>query len=211
MTEELLRAGGEKKANAPFLYRRRPIRRPMLRGWLILVVVLRRHPVIGAVQLRLEDGGTGVRPAGAGPDHHRRLRPADAEDLQPAPFQQTVDGALTLKREWDGHFYADIQINGTSIRMLVDTGATTIALSRDDARRAGLGISIGMPNVVGRGASGDVKGEYVTLDRVSLGGESASARCRRSSSTAARSRCSARASSSKFASVEIKGDTMVLR
>ena len=59
---------------------------------------------------------------------------------------QSASGGLTLKREPDGHFYADTLINGASIRMLVDTGASGIALSRDDARRAGIGISIGMPN-----------------------------------------------------------------
>ena len=40
--------------------------------------------------------------------------------------------------------------------MLVDTGATGIAL-KPLAPAAGIGISIGMPNVVGRGASGDVR------------------------------------------------------
>jgi aspartyl protease family protein len=134
----------------------------------------------------------------------------DAEGSGGPMYQQTGSGALTLKREWDGHFYADTQVNGTSIRMLVDTGATTIALSREDARRAGLGISIGMPNVVGRGASGDVKGEYVTLDRISLGGESAT-KVPAIVLDGGEKSLLGQSFLSKFASVEIKGDTMVLR
>jgi len=124
--------------------------------------------------------------------------------------QQMTGRGLILKREWDGHFYADTQINGTTIRMLVDTGATGIALSRDDARRAGIGISIGMPGVVGKGADGDVHGEIVTLDRVSLGGESAEGMPAIVLDGGDRSLLG-QAFLSKFASVEMRGDTMILR
>lgn len=119
-------------------------------------------------------------------------------------------GALALQRQADGHFYADVQINGSTFRMLVDTGASGLALTRDDARRAGIGISIGMPSVVGRGAGGDVKGEYVTLGRVSLGGESASAVPAVVLDGGGQSLLG-QSFLSRFASVEIKGDTMVLR
>ena len=80
-----------------------------------------------------------------------------------------LDGAVELNREPDGHFYADVQVNGATLHMMVDTGATQIALSREDARSAGIATSIGMPEVVGRGADGDVHGEVTKLERVSLG------------------------------------------
>ncbi len=80
-----------------------------------------------------------------------------------------LDGSIQLDRQPDGHFYADVRINGNMVHMLVDTGATQIALSRDDARTAGLAPSIGMSDVVGEGADGAVRGEYVRLDRVELG------------------------------------------
>lgn len=119
-------------------------------------------------------------------------------------------GALVLQREPDGHFYADAQINGTTIRMLVDTGATAIALSRDDARRAGVGVSIGMPNIVGQGASGEVRGEFVTLGNVSLGGESAQ-EVPAIVLDGGRKSLLGQSFLARFASVEIKGDRMVLR
>src|SRR4051812_25092338 len=75
--------------------------------------------------------------------------PANAEPQPLEAAEQTIGSAFVLQREWDGHFYAEPEINGTAIRMLVDTGATGIALSRDDARRAGIGISLGMPEVIG--------------------------------------------------------------
>lgn len=79
------------------------------------------------------------------------------------------DGSVELQRADDGHFYADVRINGAPVHMLVDTGSSGIALSRQDASAAGLASSIGMPNVVGHGADGDVHGEWVKLADVELG------------------------------------------
>ena len=77
--------------------------------------------------------------------------------------------ALELQRSDERPFLCRRRINGTQVHMLIDTGATGIALSRDDARTAGIATSIGMNDVVGEGADGTVHGEYVTIDRMSLG------------------------------------------
>jgi aspartyl protease family protein len=146
---------------------------------------------------------------GSGVERTIEVRTADdPRDREPESFQQASGNGLTLHREWDGHFYADTQINGTSIRMLVDTGASGIALSRDDARRAGIGISIGMPNVVAQGAGGDVKGELVTIDRIALGGETAESVPAVVLDGGHKSLLG-QSFLAKFASVEIRGDTMV--
>lgn len=139
-----------------------------------------------------------------------RVLAAGGEAADFASLETPPAGALVLRREPDGHFYADTQINGATIRMLVDTGATAIALTRDDARRAGIGVSIGMPNVIGQGANGEVKGEFVTLDRVSLGGESAQAVPAVVLDGGQKSLLG-QSFLSQFGSVEIKGDKMVLR
>lgn len=77
--------------------------------------------------------------------------------------------AIVLDRRSDGHFYADVDINGSTIEMLVDTGASGIALSENDARRAGIATSIGMREEVGEGAGGTVYGDVVQIGRVRLG------------------------------------------
>ena len=79
-------------------------------------------------------------------------------------------GSHTLNREYDGHFYASARVNGTSMRMMVDTGASVIALTGSDARAAGLNWSAGEVHPIGRGASGDVYGVVRTLDVVDIGG-----------------------------------------
>ncbi len=78
-------------------------------------------------------------------------------------------GEMVLDRGSDGHFYADVEINGTPVHMLVDTGASGVALSRDAARSAGIATSIGMNEVIGEGAGGAVHGEQVRIDRMRLG------------------------------------------
>ncbi len=55
---------------------------------------------------------------------------------------------------------------------MIDTGASGVALSTEDARRVGLPFFSSEFSPVGRGASGEVRGKIVTLDRVTLGGKS---------------------------------------
>ncbi|MEO0683322.1 MAG: TIGR02281 family clan AA aspartic protease, partial [Pseudomonadota bacterium] len=58
--------------------------------------------------------------------------------LNPAAPIALSDGSLELRRETDGHFHIDAEVNGAAVRFLVDTGATSTVLTRDDARRVGL-------------------------------------------------------------------------
>src|SRR3954470_19992675 len=120
------------------------------------------------------------------------------------------EGAVELQRQPDGHFYADVRINGNFVHMLVDTGATNIALSRDDARTAGLATSIGMPDVVGEGADGAVHGESARLDRVELGPLEAQGLDAIVLNGGQQSLLG-QSFLSRFSSIEIHGDKMVLR
>jgi aspartyl protease family protein len=138
---------------------------------------------------------------------------AAAAQHQPAAAARAVnrlDGSIALDRNADGHFYADVRINGNSVHMLVDTGASAIALSREDARTAGLAPSIGMPDVVGEGADGAVRGEYVRLDRVELGPLTAEGLDAVVLNSGQQSLLG-QSFLSKFRTVQIEGDQMVLR
>ena len=129
---------------------------------------------------------------------------------QNSPQFSSQDGALELQRSSDGHFYADVRINGTYVHMLVDTGASVIALSRNDARSAAIATSIGMNDVVGRGADGEVHGEVVRLDNVELGPLSAQGLDAIILNNGEQSLLG-QSFLSRFASVEIEGDRMILR
>jgi aspartyl protease family protein len=125
------------------------------------------------------------------------------------PTVVTTDGTVELDRNDDGHFYADVQINGSRIHMLVDTGASAIALSRDDARSVGIATSIGMNDVVGEGADGDVHGEFVKIDRMELGPKTVEGLDAVVLNEGEQSLLG-QSFLAKFDSVEIHGDKMVL-
>ena len=127
-----------------------------------------------------------------------------------APQFTNGEGTVELQRSGDGHFYADVRINGSNVHMLVDTGATSIALSREDARTAGLATSIGMPDVVGEGADGEVHGEFAKLDRVELGPLSVEG-LDAVVLNAGEQSLLGQSFLSKFKKVEISGDRMLLQ
>jgi aspartyl protease family protein len=76
---------------------------------------------------------------------------------------------MVIQRQPNGHFYVDGTVNGQPVRFLVDTGATTVALTAEDAAHAGLQFSPAEFRQIGYGASGPVMGKQVTLDSVALG------------------------------------------
>jgi aspartyl protease family protein len=126
--------------------------------------------------------------------------------------QSTADGSgtITLNRSFDGHFYADAQVNGATVHFLIDTGATGIALNTDDARRAGLAFDSNQAEVIGSGASGAVLGHFVELNRVQLGLKSVSNTPAVILEGGDRSLLG-QTFLAQFGSVEIRGNTMVLR
>ena len=82
----------------------------------------------------------------------------------PAPPSQSA----TLTADPRGHFVVDGQINGGPVRFLVDTGATTIALSSGDATRLGIDYRKGLPGMMGT-ANGMATAYALKLDTVRVG------------------------------------------
>lgn len=85
--------------------------------------------------------------------------------------QQEVKGEeVRIRMSPDGHFWAQVAINGVERRMLVDSGATVTALSQRTAELASIDRSAGLLPVMMRTANGIVQAETGTVDRLSLGG-----------------------------------------
>jgi len=91
--------------------------------------------------------------------------PADAATAGEAR-RETV-----LEREGNGHFYTYAEVNGDPVRFVVDTGASLVALTTKDARRLGIPFSPAEFDYVGEGASGPVRGKFVTVDSVEIDGK----------------------------------------
>lgn len=79
------------------------------------------------------------------------------------------DRTVALRRGEDGHFHATLAINGESVRFLVDTGATQMVLSQQDARRLGIDLSRLVFSVPSVTANGRIFSAPVTLREVRLG------------------------------------------
>ena len=86
-------------------------------------------------------------------------------DTQPSGWGSEV----ALDRRGDGHFYADVVVDGTRTNMLVDTGASVIALTGEDAMALGLTWDSSRVEPVAQGANGAVFGVRTSLPRVSVG------------------------------------------
>jgi aspartyl protease family protein len=79
------------------------------------------------------------------------------------------DGEMVLDRESDGHFYATVRVDGGDYRMLVDTGASMVALTGEDAQNMGLSWDPNGLAPVARGVGGTVMGVPVKLDDIAVG------------------------------------------
>ncbi len=98
----------------------------------------------------------------------RPAAPAATPATEPAKAQAlNAFGAVTLARAPDSHFYAEAEVNGASVRFLVDTGATSVVLTGEDARRAGIGAGDYSARAVGAG--GEIRLMPVQVSRLSLG------------------------------------------
>jgi aspartyl protease family protein len=58
--------------------------------------------------------------------------------MKPKPLVITAQGDLRIPRHRDGHFYVIGTVNGKPLTMMVDTGASSVAVSEEFARSAGL-------------------------------------------------------------------------
>jgi len=75
----------------------------------------------------------------------------------------------TLTAGAGGHFFTTARINDRDITVLVDTGASAVVLSLEDARRAGINPAMKDFTVPVTTANGQVMAAAVTLRRVAIG------------------------------------------
>lgn len=87
-----------------------------------------------------------------------------------APRQNiAVSGEIEVPRQVDGHYHMRLGINGTPVDFIVDTGATDLVLSREDAQRVGFDPDSLAYTGRAQTANGTVAMARVVLDEVALG------------------------------------------
>ncbi|MFW8636130.1 retropepsin-like aspartic protease family protein [Cribrihabitans pelagius] len=92
------------------------------------------------------------------------------QTVRPQQSVLTEAGRVEVPRAGDGHYYLTLQVNGTPVEFLVDTGASEVVLNGADAERAG--IDTESLAYLGRAqtANGEVRTASVWVDEISLGG-----------------------------------------
>jgi len=116
--------------------------------------------------LRLEiEGDASARPAsdepGATPDEDA---PSEGRSASRATLGRTVE----LKAGAHGHFYSRVHVNGRAVQAMVDTGASIVALTFEDARNAGIHVRDGDYTHRVSTANGVARVAIVTLDSVAI-------------------------------------------
>ena len=137
------------------------------------IVIIAIGVVIGAVMpapRKSVPAGAAPSLAGATPS------PAGATPIPAGtPRDSEMPRETVLARSDAGHFLAVADVNRMSVRFVVDTGADTVALTVEDAERAGVRFDRAQFQMVGQGAGGPVMGQVVTIDEITLDGKRATA------------------------------------
>ena len=86
--------------------------------------------------------------------------------------QQTVfaeENSIVVPRQADGHYHINTEVNGAPVRFVVDTGATALVLTKQDAQSAGIDPDDLAYTGRATTANGVVRTAPVRLDTLTLG------------------------------------------
>ena len=143
---------------------------PAIIGGVILLFVLMRLPFIGKAIRTLFSLALitvlAVVLLQRAPYDPMLSRVADALRLD---GQEVVGDEVRIPMSANGHFMANVTINGVRRRMLIDSGATVTALSVRTASEAGLEPDAGLLPVVLQTANGATQAQATTIGEMRLG------------------------------------------
>ena len=84
-------------------------------------------------------------------------------------YQVEGERSVRIRRRPDGHFVAKTQVNGVSLNMLIDTGASTVVLKPADAQKLGIDVDKLRYSVPVQTANGTTYAAHVRLRNLTLG------------------------------------------
>ncbi|MCJ9428862.1 retropepsin-like aspartic protease family protein [Kordiimonas marina] len=89
--------------------------------------------------------------------------------LDPSGVTEGEQGLMLVHRALDGHFWLRADFNGVPVRLMVDTGASNIVLSPEDAKRIGIDPSTLHFDAVAGTANGTVRFARTTVRIMKIG------------------------------------------
>jgi aspartyl protease family protein len=124
-------------------------------AWVAIAAVL-----VGVYSFKEELTGVAYRLAG------ELSPPGSAIAVETSPAGER---AVRIRRRMDGHFGANVTVDGTSLSMLVDTGASTVVLRQGDAKRLGIDTTTLRYSVPVQTANGLAYAAPVRLRNLTIG------------------------------------------
>ena len=101
----------------------------------------------------------------------RRAEPAVSAPVAiPVSLPDPTAGAASVTKSGDGHFWAEGEVNGQRVRFLVDTGATAVALTAEDAQRLGFNPHLLDYDMTVATANGQARAAQIKLASVAVAG-----------------------------------------
>ena len=83
---------------------------------------------------------------------------------------QSVRGEeITIRRQDDGHYWLQLDVNGKPVRFMIDSGATTTAVNADTARETGIEVDTNGYPVFLNTANGRVTAQRGIIRSVKIG------------------------------------------
>ncbi len=90
-------------------------------------------------------------------------------NIAPSLAQNNGNGTVTIYAGQNGHFTVNALVNGANVQFLLDTGASEVVLTPQDAKNAGIDISNLAFSSIVQTANGNTSTAPVTLDQVQVG------------------------------------------
>ena len=89
--------------------------------------------------------------------------------ISPTQGMSHEDGSVSFPAGPDGHFYVQARVNGNRVTFMVDTGASDIVLTPNDARRVGFDPADLKFDQLAQTANGTVTGAAIRIDNFTVG------------------------------------------
>ena len=91
-------------------------------------------------------------------------------ELNPGSAYVSESGdSVRFRRSMGGSFIVAGEVNGGDVRFIFDTGATSVVLTVDDAKRAGINIEQLRYNVPVQTANGEARAAFARLETIKVG------------------------------------------
>ncbi|MEJ6595441.1 TIGR02281 family clan AA aspartic protease [Parasphingorhabdus sp.] len=90
-------------------------------------------------------------------------------EMTGANEQLVVGDTVRIRQSADGHFWVDAKVNALPVRFLIDSGATTTAMTLRTAQSAGIDISESPIPVILTTANGSVEAQRGAIQTLQIG------------------------------------------